>query len=534
MQRLKNAIADRYVIERELGHGGMATVYLARDLRHNRQVAVKVLRPELTVAVGAERFLREIEIAARLTHPHILPLHDSGEADGFLYYVMPYVEGDSLRNKLAREGELPIPEAIRILRDVVDALAFAHQHGVVHRDIKADNVLVLDRHAMVTDFGVAKALNEATGRGALTSVGVALGTPAYMAPEQASADPNTDHRADIYAVGAMAYEMLTGRTLFTATTPQAMLAAHVSDTPEPVTNHRGTVPPALAELVMRCLEKKPADRWQTAAELLSRLEALTTPGSGTVPTAAFRAEPRAKTARRVLAGVTVVGALLLAAVLWPRGERGPVPDVNAIAVLPFRLSSADTSLAWLREGIMDLLAAKLTGEGGPRAADPRTVMAAWRRAVGSHYGELAEEASIDLAQGIGAGRVMLGTIVSTPTPSFFSPGWGPGTRSQRPGPRSWRAGSESFRWRPTAPRRGTRWGTCFSTRVRFSNWTRPSRERWKRSVPPWRWTRRSARCSIICWITLLPPVTRRCWSAWATNGFRSRKESTSPGSGTPP
>ncbi|NIM47645.1 MAG: protein kinase [Gemmatimonadales bacterium] len=179
--RLNSALADRYAIERELGSGGMATVYLAEDLKHHRKVALKVLRPELAAALGPERFLQEIEIAAQLQHPHILPLYDSGEADGFLFFVMPYVEGLSLRDKLAKEGELPIADAVRILRDVVDALTEAHAHGVVHRDIKPENILLRGRHALVTDFGVAKAVSEATGREKLTTAGVALGTPAYMA-----------------------------------------------------------------------------------------------------------------------------------------------------------------------------------------------------------------------------------------------------------------------------------------------------------------------------------------------------------------
>ena len=214
--RLKAALADRYAIEREVGTGGMATVYLAEDLKLHRKVALKVLKPDLAAALGPDRFLQEIEIAAQLHHPHILPLHDSGDADGFLYYVMPYEEGQSLRERLAKEGELPIAEAVRILRDVVDALTHAHKHNIVHRDIKPDNVMLSDRHAFVTDFGVAKAVSEATGRQQLTTTGVALGTPAYMAPEQAAADPHIDHRADIYAVGVVAYELLTGRPPFTA------------------------------------------------------------------------------------------------------------------------------------------------------------------------------------------------------------------------------------------------------------------------------------------------------------------------------
>ena len=189
-ERLRSALADRYTIEREIGSGGMATVYLAEDLKHDRQVAVKVLRPKLAAALGKERFLQEIKIAAGLHHPHILPLFDSGEADGFLYYVMPYEEGQSLGEKLGMEGELPIAEAVRILRDVVDALAHAHKQSVVHRDIKPDNIMLSDRHALVTDFGVAKAVSEATGREQLTTDGVALGTPTYMAPEQAAADPD--------------------------------------------------------------------------------------------------------------------------------------------------------------------------------------------------------------------------------------------------------------------------------------------------------------------------------------------------------
>jgi len=193
----------------------MATVYLAEDLKHHRKVAVKVLRPDLAAALGSERFLREIEIAAQLHHPHILPLYDSGESDGFLYYVMPYEKGQSLREKLVNEGELPVGAAVRLLRDVVDALAHAHALGVVHRDIKPENIMISGNHALVTDFGVAKAVSDATGREQLTTAGVALDTPAYLAPEQAVADPHIDHRADVYAVGVLAYELLTGQPPFT-------------------------------------------------------------------------------------------------------------------------------------------------------------------------------------------------------------------------------------------------------------------------------------------------------------------------------
>jgi serine/threonine protein kinase len=209
--RLQSALGAAYRIEQELGGGGMSRVFLAQEPELGRRVVVKVLPPEMAAGVNAERFRREIQLAASLQHPHIVPLLAAGHADDLVYYTMPLIEGESLRAKLTREGELPIPETLRLLRDVVDALSYAHAHGVVHRDIKPDNVLVANHHAVVTDFGVAKALSESTGKSSLTSAGVALGTPAYMAPEQAAADPHADHRCDIYAVGALGYEMLTGR-----------------------------------------------------------------------------------------------------------------------------------------------------------------------------------------------------------------------------------------------------------------------------------------------------------------------------------
>src|SRR6266576_3198661 len=226
--RLAAELAGRYTIEREIGRGGMSIVYLAHDTRNERRVALKVLRPDLAHSLGPERFLREIKVAAALQHPHILPLYDSGAADGLLFYVMPYVDGLSLRDKLVKEGELPIGDAVRVLRDIADALSEAHRHGVVHRDLKPENVMLRGRHALVMDFGVAKALSDATGRQSLTTVGIALGTPTYMAPEQAVADPHVDHRADIYAFGVVAYELLAARPPFTGANPQQVLAAHVT------------------------------------------------------------------------------------------------------------------------------------------------------------------------------------------------------------------------------------------------------------------------------------------------------------------
>src|SRR5512146_741698 len=285
IERLTAALAGHYRIERELGQGGMATVYLAQDLKHDRQVAVKVLREDLSASLGGGRFLREIKIAAQLQHPNILPLLDSGEADGFLFYVMPYVAGQSLRERIAREGELPVHEAVRLITEVVDALAHAHEHGVVHRDIKPDNVMLSGRHALVTDFGVAKAISEATGRNTVTTLGVAVGTPNYMSPEQAAADPNIDHRSDIYAVGVMAYELLTGRPPFTGGTPQQVLASHITEAPDPVTKRRPTISPALDAIILRCLAKHPADRFQSAQDLLAQLEPLATPSGGMTPAA---------------------------------------------------------------------------------------------------------------------------------------------------------------------------------------------------------------------------------------------------------
>jgi tetratricopeptide (TPR) repeat protein len=290
LHRLKAALAERYDVVRELGAGGMATVYLARDLKHGRDIALKVLRPELAAVLGTDRFVREIEIAARLQHPHILPVYDSGEADGFLYYVMPYVEGESLGHRIAREGALPIDGAVRILTEVADALAYAHEHGLVHRDVKPDNLMLSGHHALVADFGIAKAVHAAAVAERLTATGIAIGTPAYMAPEQAMGEPTTDSRADLYALGAVAYEMLTGRAPFTGTTAQMVIAAHLAEPPDPVRRHRSAVPPALEALVMRLLEKHPADRVQTAAEVVRLLEAVTVSGA----TSATRApSPRA-------------------------------------------------------------------------------------------------------------------------------------------------------------------------------------------------------------------------------------------------
>src|SRR2546426_9020495 len=271
--RLQVALGDAYRIERELGGGGMSRVFLAQETALKRQVVIKVLPPEMAAGVNVERFRREVELAASLQHPHIVPLLSAAASGDLLYYTMPLVEGESLRAKLARQGELPVSETIRVLADVADALAYAHAHGVVHRDIKPDNVLISGKHAVVTDFGVAKAVSASSG-GSLTSLGVALGTPAYMAPEQAAADPHLDHRADLYAVGVLAYEMLTGGAPFAGDPPQQLISAHLPRPVERPERLRPSIPPAVSTLVMRCLEKRPADRWQSADELLRQIDAL--------------------------------------------------------------------------------------------------------------------------------------------------------------------------------------------------------------------------------------------------------------------
>jgi len=276
---IAESLADRYRIERKLGAGGMADVYLARDLRHDRDVAIKMMRPELARTLGTQRFLREIRLLARLQHPNILGLVDSGEAGGVVYYVMPYLATGSLRDRLVRERELPIADAVQILREVAGALEHAHAEGVVHRDIKPENILFNAGHAQVSDFGIARIVSE-MGRGTpsgpewtttLTQAGMTIGTPQYMAPEQAAGDLRTDHRADLYAFGVLAYEMLAGMPPFVAGSVAQLVAMHLTQEPDSLSKRRPSVPETLEHLVMRCLQKRPADRWQSAGDLSAEL-----------------------------------------------------------------------------------------------------------------------------------------------------------------------------------------------------------------------------------------------------------------------
>jgi len=323
--RVRAALADRYRIERVLGEGGMATVYLAEDVRHRRKVAVKVMRPELAATLGAERFLREIEIAAQLTHPHILPVYDSGAVQSLLYYVMPYVEGESLRERLAREGALPADEALRLAREVAEALAYAHRRGIIHRDIKPANIMLGEGHALVADFGIARALDNDAG---LTGTGLAVGTPQYMSPEQASGAKDVDARSDIYAVGGVLYEMLAGEPPYAGPTPQAILARALTEEPRRLTSVRAGLPAVVETTVRRAMARSPEDRYQSAADLAAALVE-TSDGvrsGGVAPVAAGPAPAR------VMALFGVAAAGLLALIWAVMRQVGLPPWVFALAV----------------------------------------------------------------------------------------------------------------------------------------------------------------------------------------------------------
>ncbi|MGH7511692.1 MAG: protein kinase domain-containing protein [Gemmatimonadales bacterium] len=331
--RLQSALADRYRLDREAGAGGMATVYLAQDVRHDRRVALKVLRPELAAVIGAERFLAEIKLTANLQHPHILPLFDSGEADGYLFYVMPFVEGETLRDRLNREKQLPVPDAVRIATEVASALDYAHRHGVVHRDIKPENILLHDGQALVADFGIALAASKASGS-RMTETGMSLGTPHYMSPEQAMGEREITARSDVYAIGAVLYEMLTGDPPFTGSTAQAIVARVVTETPRPMHAQRHTIPPHVEAAVLTALEKLPADRFASAAEFAEALINRGFTGASTATTAKVPAAARPKQRMNPLTvGALAVAAAATAAALWGWLRPAPSPVVNRYSLL---------------------------------------------------------------------------------------------------------------------------------------------------------------------------------------------------------
>jgi len=380
--RLKAALAGRYAIERELGSGGMATVYLAEDLKHHRQVAIKVLRPELAASLGVERFVREIEIAANLAHPHILALFDSGEADGFLYYVMPFIKGESLRDRLEREGKLSIPQAIRLTDQVASALSHAHELGLVHRDIKPENILLTGDQAIVADFGIARAVEVAGGE-RLTGTGIAVGTPAYMSPEQAMGVADVDARSDVYALGCVVYEMVSGRAPFEGATPQELLAKHAVDTAPSLRTSDPGIPLFLERAVERALAKRPEDRFQTAsafAEVLTSEIVLARMGRRRWPWLA-------------VSGATIV--LLAAAALVLLNVLGG-PAYERLAVLPPTNLMNDPEQDYLIQGVHEALITELQSAGVSVIA--RTSVVRYRdtdKSISEIAGELDVDALIE-------------------------------------------------------------------------------------------------------------------------------------------
>lgn len=372
LETLNTHLSDCYAVERELGGGGMSRVFVALDTKLERKVVIKVLPEDVAAGISADRFRREIQVAARLQHPHIVPVLSAGEIDGKPYFTMPFITGETLRQRLDREGELPIDDATRLLRDIASALAYAHKSGVVHRDIKPENVMLEDEYALVTDFGVAKALRESfigEGPGTLTAAGMTLGTPMYMSPEQVVADPAVDHRADIYSFGVVAYEVLTGAPPFVGRPTQALLAAHAVEKPEPITNRRAALPGWLADLVMRCLEKRPADRPQNAGELLRTLQSpenVTTGGGIRVTPVSKPPMARLAIAAALLVVVAAGAAIFLTSRDRPSAEASDT--LQSIAILPLVNVGGSKEDEYFSDGMADELATVLSRIPGLRVA----------------------------------------------------------------------------------------------------------------------------------------------------------------------
>ena len=398
---LKTDFADAYAVERELPGGGMSRLFLARDHSLNRQVVIKILPPELTHDVSAARFVRESQVTAQLQHPHVLPILAAGQRGGFLYYIMPYVPGESLRARMRRQGRLDVHDAVRVLCEIADALAYAHGEGVIHRDIKPENILLEGKHAVLADFGIAHALQaDHTAGQRLTASGMALGTIGYMAPEQAAGERLVDGRADIYALGIVGYEILAGRPPFEATTAQALLVAHFVDEAEPLARVRPDVPRVVSNAIARAMAKEPGDRWQTAESLRDALE------EGRVPTVqvpGFRLSRSSRRAKVVAAGLVV--AALGGGGVVAKGTLSSPLDPNVVAVAPFDVIAPDseTRALW-REGIVNVLARKLDGAGPLRSVSSAVVLKRWR-------GRADAASAASLGQRTGAGLVVYGTVL---------------------------------------------------------------------------------------------------------------------------
>jgi len=389
LERLQQALGERYRIERELGRGGFATVFLATDLKHQREVALKVLHPELALALGSQRFLREIAMVAQFRHPHILPLYDSGDADGLLYYVMPFIEGESLRLRIDREKQLPLEDALRITREVADALDYAHGLGVVHRDVKPENILFEAGHAIVADFGIARAVSSA-GTAKLTETGLAVGTPAYMSPEQAAGDPALDGRSDVYSLACVLYEMLGGAPPFTGPSPQAVLAAQITDPVPQLRTLRPTMPAGVERALEKALAKEAGQRYATAEEFVQHLTRAST-------AEAVAADVRRERARRWWRAVlTVAGAALVAAVGWwtvSAIARAGGPRIHSLAVLPLQNLSGDTAQDYFVLGMYDQLISELDQITALRVISRTSAQSAYR--PGKSVPQIARELNVD-------------------------------------------------------------------------------------------------------------------------------------------
>src|SRR5881296_753168 len=389
--RLQAALGDAYQVERELGGGGMSRVFLATEASLHRAVVVKLLPPEFASEVSEARFKQEIELAAHLQHPNILPLLTAGAKGDLLFYVMPFVSGESLRHRLTREGKLPVADAVRIMHEMADALAYAHAEGVIHRDVKPENILLQGGHAVLTDFGVARALVESRSGGRLTDTGLALGTPGYMSPEQAAGERHVDARADVYALAVVGYEMLAGFPPFAGPTAQSLIAAHLTGKPKPLGDLRPETPPAAADAIMRALAKDPNARLRTAAEFRDALE----------PVAAGATRRISKRTRLAFAaGVVVI--LGGAAGLLFRPSPPAALDPNLVAVAPFDVLAPSMEL-W-HEGLVDVLSRNLDGAGPLRTVSPTIVVRRWS-------GKADPTSATALGRSTGSRLVVFGTLV---------------------------------------------------------------------------------------------------------------------------
>src|SRR5256712_2000401 len=391
--RLQSVLGDAYHIERELGGGGMSRLFLATEASLHRQVVIKLLPPEFASEVSARRFRQIIESAAHQQHPNILPVLTAGAKDDLLFYVMPFVSGESLRHRLTREGRLPLADALRILHEIADALAHAHAEGVIHRDVKPENILLLGSHAVLTDFGVARALAESRSGGRITDTGLALGTPGYMSPEQAAGERNVDARADVYALAVVGYEMLAGFPPFAGPTAQAVIAAHLTATPKPLTHVPPEAPPEVANAIARALANDPNSRLRTSADFRDAFGPA--PGRASPPRVS-------KQARRTI-GITVLALAAGAAALLLR-PRAPVAlDPDLLAIAPFEVLAPNLEL-W-HEGLVDVLSRNLDGAGPLRTVSPTVVVRRW-----SGRGDPSSAA--DFGRRTGARDVVFGSIVA--------------------------------------------------------------------------------------------------------------------------